>query len=116
MSELDKVTFFTCGLKLKTREEVKYRQCKTLTSVIKVALEYERAHVVSLSQRHDKSIRGGRADIRKDPPPAPPESNESADMEVDNINVRKARKKDLSKLRCFNCQGLGTLRLRAKSR
>ncbi|RHY48826.1 hypothetical protein DYB30_010713 [Aphanomyces astaci] len=45
--------------------------------------------------------------MRKDPPPAPPESNESADMEVDNINVRKARKKDRSKLRCFNCQGFG---------
>ncbi|RHZ34647.1 hypothetical protein DYB37_011628, partial [Aphanomyces astaci] len=28
-------------------------------------------------------------------------------MEVDNINVRKARKKDRSKLRCFNCQGFG---------
>ncbi|RLO13326.1 hypothetical protein DYB28_013312, partial [Aphanomyces astaci] len=74
MSELDKVTFLRAGT------------------------------LVSLSQRRDKSIRGGRAEMRKDPPPAPPESNESAIMEVDNINVRKARKKDRSKLRCFNCQ------------
>ncbi|KAF0758224.1 hypothetical protein AaE_004008, partial [Aphanomyces astaci] len=57
MSELDKVTFFTRSLKLETQEEVKYRQCKMLTSAIKVALEYEWAHVVALSQRHDKSIR-----------------------------------------------------------
>ncbi|CAK4066910.1 unnamed protein product [Aphanomyces euteiches] len=48
MSELDKVTFFTRGLRLKTREEVKYRQCQTVSSAIKGALEYERAHAVSL--------------------------------------------------------------------
>ncbi|KAF0706333.1 hypothetical protein AaE_014171 [Aphanomyces astaci] len=45
MSELDKLTFIIRWLKLKTREEVKYRQSKTLSE----ALEYERAHSLSLS-------------------------------------------------------------------
>jgi len=109
MSELDKVTFFTRGLKLKTREEVKYRQCKTLTAATKVALEYERAHAMSLGLRSNKSITYSRrrhederrATAQRD------EVEESQDMEVDNVSVREKHKRDLSKVRCYNCQGFG---------
>ncbi|ETV98840.1 hypothetical protein H310_08341 [Aphanomyces invadans] len=110
MSELDKVTFFIGGLKLKTREEDKYRQCKTLTAAMKVALEYERAHAESLGisvqgkrnrwsrfeEEHSRSL------------PKRRELQESIDMEVDNLNVREtSKRKDRSKIRCYNCQKLG---------
>ena len=48
MSELDKMTHFIRGLRLKTREEVSYHRVPTLTDAIQAALEYERSHADSL--------------------------------------------------------------------
>ncbi|KAH9095130.1 hypothetical protein LEN26_017915 [Aphanomyces euteiches] len=113
MSELDKVTFFTRGLRLKTREEVKYRQCQTVSSAIKAALEYERAHAVSLGivGKSERPFRAKRFDRdrerHEERPPTRSEQLEPDDMEVDNLHVRRGRKKDRSKLRCYNCQKIG---------
>ncbi|CAK4746001.1 hypothetical protein AeMF1_003574 [Aphanomyces euteiches] len=112
MSELDKVTF-TRGLRLKTREEVKYRQCQTLSSAIKTALEYERARAVSLGivGKSERPFRAKRLDRdrerHEERPPSRSKQREPDDMEVDNIHVRREHKKDHSKLRCYNCQKIG---------
>ncbi|KAF0720173.1 Aste57867_496 [Aphanomyces stellatus] len=95
MSELDMVAFFTRGLKLKTREEVRYWQCKTLTAATKVALEYERAHAMSLGLKSNKSITYSRrrhederrATAQRD------EVEELQDIEVDNVSVREKHKR-----------------------
>ncbi|RLO04270.1 hypothetical protein DYB28_007048 [Aphanomyces astaci] len=99
MSELDKVTFFIRGLKLKTREGVKYRQS------IKAALEYERARSVSLSsmKRPDKPNRWhwtdyGSGQCEWHVPRL--ESQVSTDMEMDNVKMQGSRRKDSSKI-CF---------------
>ncbi|RHY20827.1 hypothetical protein DYB32_009949 [Aphanomyces invadans] len=109
MSELDKVTFCIRGLKLKTREELKCRQCKPVTAAMKVALEYEKAHAESLGIRvQGKQNRWSlfKEEHRRSLPQQL-ELQESVDMEVDNMNVReRSKRKDRSKIRCYNCQKL----------
>ncbi|CAK4432643.1 unnamed protein product, partial [Aphanomyces euteiches] len=87
MSERDKVTFFIRGLRLKKREEVKYRQCQTLSTAIKAALEFERSHAVSLGMtKTDKTGRwnNNRPAEKFQKPPQREKAREPDDMEVDN--------------------------------
>ncbi|KAF0683152.1 hypothetical protein As57867_024696, partial [Aphanomyces stellatus] len=44
MSELDKVMWFNRGLRSKTKIEVNYRRCTTVSQAMAVALEFERTH------------------------------------------------------------------------
>ncbi|CAI5728185.1 unnamed protein product [Peronospora farinosa] len=44
MSELDQIMYFPRGLTGRTREEVQYRRCTTLSEVITVALDFDRSH------------------------------------------------------------------------
>ncbi|CAK4221775.1 unnamed protein product, partial [Aphanomyces euteiches] len=118
MSERDKVTFFIRGLRLKTREEVKYRQCQTLSTAIKAALEFERSHAVSLGMtKTDKTGRwnNNRPAEKFQKPPQREKAREPDDMEVDNVNVRGDRRpRDNSNTRCFNCNEMGHIARRCK--
>ena len=44
MSELDRIMYILRGLSRRTREEVQYRRCTTLSDAITVALDFERSH------------------------------------------------------------------------
>ncbi|EGZ23902.1 hypothetical protein PHYSODRAFT_482944 [Phytophthora sojae] len=44
MSELDQITLFVRCLVARTREEVQYRRCSTVSEAVSVAMEYERTH------------------------------------------------------------------------
>ncbi|RHY01012.1 hypothetical protein DYB36_012867 [Aphanomyces astaci] len=79
---------------------------------IKAALEYERAYSVSLSsmKRPDKTNRWNRTDYgsgQREGHVPRLESLVSTDMEVDNVTMQPSRRKDNSKIRCYNRQKLG---------
>ncbi|KAF0689302.1 hypothetical protein As57867_019174, partial [Aphanomyces stellatus] len=65
MTERDKVSWFQRGLRTRTREELQYRRCETVTAAIQVALDYERSHSLSLGDRHHRDRdRNNRHDHR----------------------------------------------------
>ncbi|RHY34207.1 hypothetical protein DYB25_014058, partial [Aphanomyces astaci] len=41
MTERNKVSWFQRGLRTRTREELQYRRCETVTLAIQVALDYD---------------------------------------------------------------------------
>jgi hypothetical protein len=78
MSEIDQITWFVHGLVTRTREEVAYRRCATLSKAISTALEFERAHAHANGRgdRHDaRAMRERQADTAEP-------------MEIDNVNMR----------------------------
>uniref|UniRef100_A0AAV1U0I3 CCHC-type domain-containing protein n=1 Tax=Peronospora matthiolae TaxID=2874970 RepID=A0AAV1U0I3_9STRA len=50
MSELDRIMYFLRGLSGRTREEVQYRRCTTLSDAITVALDFDRSHPTRYSR------------------------------------------------------------------
>jgi len=57
MSELDKATFFTRGLLERTRNEIRFRECKTVSEAMSVALRYERAFFEQRARDEDRGPR-----------------------------------------------------------
>ena len=60
ISELDQIMYFLRGLTGRTREEVQYRRCTTLSEAITVALDFDRSH----PQRHSREISHDRPRYR----------------------------------------------------
>ncbi|OWZ06907.1 LOW QUALITY PROTEIN: hypothetical protein PHMEG_00020775 [Phytophthora megakarya] len=52
--ELDQITLFVRGLVSRTREEVQYRRCGTVSEAVSVAMEYERTHMAITSHSRTK--------------------------------------------------------------
>ncbi|CCI11391.1 unnamed protein product [Albugo candida] len=82
MSDVDSIFNFTQGLKHKTRAEVEYRRCSSLSQAINVAYDFERSHLGLGSSRRAQQFR--RPEMRnhqrfEDPQPEP--------MEIDNVQV-----------------------------
>ena len=100
MSEKDKVTYFLRGLMSRTKAEVKYRRCGTVSDAIAVALEYERSHSELLNPpNHVRSV--PKFDRNR-----PPRRNEERPHRIDGNHVR-VEYNDVAKKNklCFNCHG-----------
>ncbi|TMW66815.1 hypothetical protein Poli38472_014127 [Pythium oligandrum] len=102
MSEIDKVIYFQRGLKQRTREEVQYRRCETLSDAITVALDYDRAHqwqYRSEPRRYEEprpSYLRNEHSQRAEPEP----------MEIDNVQ-RLSREDCRRRKLCFKCKKPG---------
>jgi hypothetical protein len=103
MTERDKVSWFNRGLRVRTREEVQYRRCETVTEAIQTALEFERAHSYSLGQQVKNKMKNRRQESRVQDT-RQQRVREEDDMEVDNATLRlpnNARTKQVGA--CYNC-------------
>ncbi len=112
MTMMDKVTHFSRGLRLKTREEVKYKRCSDVTQAIQVALEYERSHAFTLgisnsNGKHEKRRRFQYQKETKYNYDAVAAGEESADMDVNNVNSRREKRNWRKKAKCYNCNQFG---------
>lgn len=109
MSEIDRVIYFQRGLQQRTREEVQYRRCDTLSEAINVALDYDRAHHWNQRRNEGQRTRYSRNPFQQ--------QNEPEPMEIDNIqNISKEECK--RKKLCFKCKkpGHSWKQCRAQSR
>ncbi|OQR83200.1 hypothetical protein THRCLA_23172, partial [Thraustotheca clavata] len=137
MTERDKILWFQRGLRTKTREELQYRRCTTVTSAIQMALDFERAHSLSLNQRDNQGNRNrqrNRGDRRPSRQPYYQKQNYNGayrDQQIDkkvtfddekerdpyDMEIDSAEEKRLPGA-CFNCgrQGHRAAQCRAPRR
>jgi hypothetical protein len=107
MTERDKIAWFNRGLRIRTREEVQYRRCGSVTEAIQTALEFERAHSFSLGLQGRNKNKDRRQENRFQAP-RPQRQREPDDMEIDNANVRTSNNPDRKPSgACFNCGKTG---------
>jgi hypothetical protein len=99
MSEIDQITWFVHGLVTRTREEVAYRRCATLSKAISVALEFERAHPNRSERAAPRDREHDRAADTAEP------------MEIGNVNIRNSSTLSRDECRrrnlCFRCKRPG---------
>ncbi|KAI9908663.1 hypothetical protein PsorP6_002994 [Peronosclerospora sorghi] len=77
MSQIDQITCFVHGPVTRTREEVSYRRCFTVSNAISVALEVERSHTQPwMTRRDDRRM------------------NLAEPVEIENVHMRQPSRKD----------------------
>ncbi|KAI9909672.1 hypothetical protein PsorP6_014664 [Peronosclerospora sorghi] len=91
MSEIDQITWFVHGLVTRTREEVSYRRCATVSNAFSVALEFERSNTQPrMTRRDDRGM------------------NLAEPMEIDNVHMRQPSREDCRRKNlCFRCKKPG---------
>ena len=99
MSEMDQIMYFLRGLTGRTREEVQYRRCTTLSEAITVALDFDRSH----PQRHSREISHDRPRYRSYENSRRYRSNDGPEpMDISYVQIPsrdECRRRNL----CFKC-------------
>ena len=97
MAEVDKVAFFTDGLKTNLRYEVGRQGPQTLKAAIRLAEStYNALRVNGLLEASPWSVASPRVPAKVEP----------TAMEIDNLE-RRSWNSDADSRRCYNCQGIG---------
>ncbi|KAG6619864.1 Gag/polymerase/env Polyprotein [Phytophthora cinnamomi] len=92
MGDLDQVTWFVQGRVQKTREEVIYRRCQTVSDAMAVAQQYGRSHPNNYPDRMEGAnrwVQRGRSSARFARPRLAPQSNQPEPMEIGIVQVSR---------------------------
>ena len=99
MSKLDQIMYFLLGLTSRTREEVHFRRCTTLSEAITVALDFDRSH----PQRHSRGLSHDRPRYRSYDKSRQYRSNNVPEpIDISNVQISSrdgCRRRNL----CFKC-------------
>ena len=106
MTEIDQIIYFQRVLRTRTQEEVQYRRESTMSEVITVALDFERAHSGGYHNHTVTIPRPGPLHVTREL------NNETEPMEINNARsfhrTSRVYNRRPNKPKCAYCKKRGT--------